>query len=59
MLVVGDAKHRILVASKVLTLASKVFRAMFSRSFKESQELVERYVFFPLTGNTYCRLIRF
>lgn len=38
-LIVGDTKHRILVASKVLTLVSKVFKAMLSRNFREGQEL--------------------
>lgn len=43
ILVVGASKHQILVASKVLTLTSKVFRAMLSRKFKEGVELATRY----------------
>lgn len=45
VLLVG-AGTRILVSSKVLTLASKVFKAMLSRStFTEGRELAERLVF--------------
>lgn len=38
-LVVGETKHRIVAASKVLTLVSKVFKAMLSPNFKEGREL--------------------
>jgi hypothetical protein len=46
LLLVGpeDAQSRILVSSKVLTVASKVFEAMLSGSFKEARKLTERYV---------------
>lgn len=44
VLVVGpaDAQAKILVSSKVLTVASKVFKAMLSRSFKEGRQLAEK-----------------
>lgn len=40
----ADAQARILVSSKVLTVASKVFKAMLSRSFREGLKLAERLV---------------
>lgn len=50
VLLVGPEKSqtRILVLSKALILASKVFKAMLSRStFKEGRELAERFVMLP------------
>ncbi|KAE9990477.1 hypothetical protein EG327_001379 [Venturia inaequalis] len=38
--IVGEAKHRIVVASKVLVLVSKVFKKMLSNQFKEGRELI-------------------
>lgn len=40
ILVIGDSEHRIRVSSQVLACASKVFKAMFSRKFKEGSEIV-------------------
>jgi hypothetical protein len=51
VLVVGPDERRIVVSSKVLTLASKVFKAMLSRKFKEGTELSKRYGF--LFSNYY------
>jgi hypothetical protein len=42
ILVVGEAKRRLLVASKALTMASKVFKAILSRNFRDAQELADR-----------------
>ncbi|KAE9969891.1 hypothetical protein EG328_006627 [Venturia inaequalis] len=42
VLLVGvKAQTRILVSSKVLTISSKVFKAMLSKSFKEARELAQ------------------
>ncbi|QDS75766.1 hypothetical protein FKW77_008710 [Venturia effusa] len=41
LLVGSEAQTRILVSSKVLTISSKVFKAMLSKSFKEARELAE------------------
>lgn len=41
-LLVGPDKVRLLVSSKVLTLASKVFRTMLRPIFKEGVEFEER-----------------
>lgn len=51
VLIVGQeaqSQTRILVSSKVLTISSKVFKAMLSKSFKEARELAERYVYSTL-----------
>lgn len=48
VLLVGpdDAQARILVSSKVLTVASKVFKTMLSKSaFKEGRELAQRCMY--------------
>jgi hypothetical protein len=37
-----EAQSRIIVSSKALTLASKVFKAMLTRRFKEGRELSEK-----------------
>lgn len=44
VLLVGpaDAQAQILVSSKALTLASKVFKATLSRSFNEGRQLAEK-----------------
>lgn len=44
LLVVGDddARRSIQVSSKMLSSASKVFKAMFSRKFKEGSDLANR-----------------
>ena len=45
VLVVGSEEMRLKVNSVVLRLASKVFRAMFSTTFKEGFELAGRLVY--------------
>jgi hypothetical protein len=37
-------KHTIQVSSKALSLASKVFKTLFSRRFKEGTELANKYI---------------
>lgn len=44
LLIGTEAQTRILVSSKVLTISSKVFEAILSKSFKEAHELAARYV---------------
>jgi hypothetical protein len=41
-LLVGSDEHKIVVSSKVLTVASKVFKEMLFERFKEGRELAER-----------------
>lgn len=44
ILVIGEGKDGVRVSSHVLSCASKVFKAMFSRKFKEGSELASRQV---------------
>jgi hypothetical protein len=44
MLIVGSNKGKIQVSSKVLRLASPVFKALLGPNFKEGIELTKRYI---------------